>query len=748
MKKVIQNYLGKLGLSILLILGMFTAGNAQSVTMSTGNCSSTADEFQFDVFVTNDGPTAIQFNATVIRLTHSAAILAAGTNTIVFSYVSGSVFPNSFPPNSFPAFTYNSTTRLFGVSTGTTVYNNGGCLAPNIPSGGTSKLGRFSIKNTAQNFVPGSDVGLIWNTTTALIAYINCAATTTGFNSTNGNRTLSAPCSLFIPASCTSPTVAGSPADQTICSNGTATFTGSFTGGTPVPSMVWQVQTGGTGLFTDLTETAPYSNINTGTLTVTMPGNTLNTNRYRLKANNTCGDVFTNNALLTISPDVNAGTVTGISSLCTGATATYTSNGNAGGTWSSTNTSVATVNATSGLVKAVGAGSTDITYTIAAGCNSPASAFSSLTVTGIGALAGVPGGVKICSNIAVQSTGTYYSDASCNTIASVLPSGLVPVSGNIDVCVTVDNIVNTYQSLPYVQRHYDIEPFTNAANATATITLYFTQGEFDAYNLVRGPYPILPRNSVDLLGIANLRISQLHGTGTAPGNYSGPGQLINPDDNNIIWNNDLNRWEVSFNVIGFSGFYIHSDYSFPLPVNLLSFNGKNNGNNNLLEWSTSSEQNSSYFELMRSTDGINFISANRISAAGNSNTTRNYNYSDDVTAFTETVFYYRLKQVDISGAVKYSAIVKINLNNKGYQVDVLPNPFTSMLRLQIEATQNEKVTIILTDMKGRMLKQQVSSLRKGNNAIQIDDIGHLPGAVYLLKIITDTRKETIKVVKQ
>jgi hypothetical protein len=66
--------------------------------------------------------------------------------------------------------------------------------------------------------------------------------------------------------------------------------------------------------------------------------------------------------------------------------------------------------------------------------------------------------------------------------AIVAPSGTSPVSGDIVSRVTIDPTVQTAGGIPYVQRHYDIEPATNPATSTATITLYFTQQEFDNYN--------------------------------------------------------------------------------------------------------------------------------------------------------------------------------------------------------------------------------------------------------------------------
>lgn len=821
---------------IVLLLSVFSfagAVTAQSVSMSITNCAVTApNEIQFDITATNlTAANILHWNSAVIRLSYSTGFLASTADAVVWGYVSGSDFPLSLPPNASPTFTSNplGATKL-QLQTGSGIYNNSPCNATTaIAAGATAKIGRFFLRDNTANFVAGQSVGLTWITSSGLVLYLDCATTVTNYN-TAGTRTLNAPCSLTIPAGCTSPTVGGSPSDQSVCTTGTASFTGSFTGGSPTPTTIWQVQTGGVGLFTDLSEAAPYSGTATNTLTITNPDISLSTNRYRMKTGN-CTDVFTNSALLTVNPNVTAGTVSGTSPLCIGATASYSSNGTAGGTWSSTNAlvasvdgaglvtaltsgttditytvtagcgspvssfstltvspnvtagtvsgtsplcgglttvytsdgtaggtwsssnpAIASVNPATGLVTSLTAGTTDITYTVNAGCGSPVSSFKTLTVTGSAGLAGVAGGPIVCSNATVQPTGTTFSDGTCKSIANIVPSGLVPVTGDINVCVTVDDQVYTYQTRPYVQRHYDITPVTNAANATATITLYFTQGEFDAYNLARGLNPALPAEPTDAANNKiNLRVTQFHGTGTYPGNYTGPANpdLINPDDNNIVWNAGLSRWEVTFNVNGFSGFYIFTSLiNTPLPVDLLSFNGRNNGNANLLEWSTSSEQNSSYFELERSIDGTSYTKAGRVTAAGNSNVTKQYSFSDDISSVDAKIFYYRLKQVDISGLAKYSTVVKLKLNTKGFNVEASPNPFADQMRVQIEATQKENVVIILTNLDGKRILVKNSSLNKGSNVIVLDKLDYLPGAVYLLHVNTGTEKRTLKVMKQ
>ncbi|HPH84954.1 MAG TPA: Ig-like domain-containing protein, partial [Ferruginibacter sp.] len=109
---------------------------------------------------------------------------------------------------------------------------------------------------------------------------------------------------------------------------------------------------------------------------------------------------------VTVNPNVNAGVVTGVANLCIGGTATYTSNGDAGGSWSSSNELAATVNVSTGLVTALSAGTTTITYTINTGCAAPQSASTSLTVNP-NVNAGVVTGA---ANLCIGGTATYTSN--------------------------------------------------------------------------------------------------------------------------------------------------------------------------------------------------------------------------------------------------------------------------------------------------------------------------------------------------
>ena len=195
MRTTMQLFTRGVFVTLIVFLTSFGTSSGQATyTLSTANCTTTANSFEFDVMATNTGAGDLRMNGTVIRGTLSPAIIAAGTNTIAFSFVNDgqSIIPNSFPPNSVITFTYNATSRLFQVSTLNTVYNNNTCTAPLIAAGTSGKIGRFRLANSTNNFVPGAAATFTWNTTASIIAYENCTTTT----SLSLVKTLATPCSV------------------------------------------------------------------------------------------------------------------------------------------------------------------------------------------------------------------------------------------------------------------------------------------------------------------------------------------------------------------------------------------------------------------------------------------------------------------------------------------------------------------------------------------------------------------------
>ena len=335
----------------------------------------------------------------------------------------------------------------------------------------------------------------------------------------------------------------------------------------------------------------------------------------------------------------------------------------------------------------------------------------------------------------ITETNEFRDNSNCGLISTILPSGASPVSGAIKTKTTVDATVQSFGGKPYVQRHYDIEPIANASSATATLTLYFTQQDFNNYNAVNGINdPDLPTGPSDADGKSNLLVTQYHGTGTAPGNYTGNAEVIDPVDDAIVWNATTNSWAVTFNVTGFSGFFI-SAVPAPLPVKLVSFNYYIQDQRKiLLKWDVVEQLDIRSYIVERSSDGRTYSAIGSITA--NSETSFTYQYTDNDPL--NGLSYYRLQIVE-DNVRNYSNILVVNLSEKEYGMAIYPVPATSIVTIRVRNSDLANTEAQLLSSDGQLLQK----IRL--NGFQQDiNIGQLPAGVYYLKTFNGKAYKILK----
>jgi Secretion system C-terminal sorting domain len=113
----------------------------------------------------------------------------------------------------------------------------------------------------------------------------------------------------------------------------------------------------------------------------------------------------------------------------------------------------------------------------------------------------------------------------------------------------------------------------------------------------------------------------------------------------------------------------------PLPLNLLSFTGKNKSNYNLLQWQTAFESNNNSFEVEKSTDSRNFVVIGRVKFEPAFSYSFIDKYPDNGPNF------YRLKQTSLDNKVVYSETIVINLHSYDLSITIYPNPGTGQIKL-------------------------------------------------------------------
>ena len=174
-----------------------------------------------------------------------------------------------------------------------------------------------------------------------------------------------------------------------------------------------------------------------------------------------------------------------------------------------------------------------------------------------------------------------------------------------------------------------------------------------------------------------------------------------------------------------------------LPIDLLSFTAKYEQGAVKLNWSAASETNNDFFTVERSVDGIHFQTLSIIDGAGTSSSVLHYTCID-ANPIAGTL-YYRLKQTDFDGAERMFPIISVATSQKEEVISVFPNPSNGVFTVTGTVAGSD---LRVTDLAGKTLFQKAAD--EGTTDI---DIGNLKEGIYLLKMRTNERMQTKKIIK-
>lgn len=606
-----------------------------------------------------------------------------------------------------------------------------------FPSINNAGNGTLALETTGDSIAQGEGAGL---TTAAAEFTANIIGTGTTLelqvkmhSNSAAEETLIDYFRLFETPACTNPSITSQPSNASVCNGNNTSFAVSATGAT---GYQWQVNSGAG--FSNISNGGVYSTATTSSLTITGATSGMNGYTYRCVTSNSTCTTTSNAVTLTVStPSLTAASQTNVScfggaagaatvNTATGGIAAYTYN------WTPGNpTGDGTVSVT-GLT----AGTWTCTVTDNIGCT----AQRSFTITqpalnpGSGTYS-----LPTTNQSVTQTVNNYnYSNGTCELMTAVVASGASPVSGEVANKVWIESSVPTHASIPFVQRHYEITPTTNASTATGTVTLFFTQTEFDNFNAHPNSGMDLPTGPSDNQGKSNLRIgkySGVSGNGTGlPSSYSSTAMVIDPDDANIVWNATASAWEVTFTVNGFSGFVVQT-VSATLPVTFRSFDVNQKGKDVVLNWTTEMEQNSRTFQVQHSLNATDWTTLSFVAAAGNSNTLKNYAHLHRNAP--AGINYYRIVQQDQDGKTFYSEVKTIRLEAQQASIHIVTTPVQNG-QVQLTVTGNAQ-TIRLYNMQGHVLLTRY--LEPGTHRL---NVSHLAKAMYWLKGEQNTEKLIIQ----
>ncbi|MBL7689949.1 MAG: Ig-like domain-containing protein, partial [Flavipsychrobacter sp.] len=349
------------------------------------------------------GTTAI---ATIGATTGILTGVAAGTTNITYTAPGGCKVTTIATVNGAPSAITGITNTCIGSSS----------TLSHATSGGT-----WSSSNTAVATV---------NTGTGEVTGVTAGTTTITYHISTGCFKTTTFVVNTLPA-----TIGGS---FTVCEGATTTLTNSTTGGT------WS--SSNTAVATVVSTTGVVTGTGSGSANIS----------YTISAT---GCTVTQAVTVNPSPAV----ISGPTSLCSGSTTTLSTTPT-GGAWTSSNTSVATVDGSTGEVTAIAGGSVNITYTAPGGCyRIHAMTIVSLPGTITGSLllcmgntstlsSSTTGGTWSSSNVAVATVGSatgvvtaigtgvssisYTTGSGCSSTAVVtVNAGVDTIAGTNTICV-------------------------------------------------------------------------------------------------------------------------------------------------------------------------------------------------------------------------------------------------------------------------------------------------------------------------
>jgi hypothetical protein len=118
---------------------------------------------------------------------------------------------------------------------------------------------------------------------------------------------------------------------------------------------------------------------------------------------------------------------------------------------------------------------------------------------------------------------------------------------------------------------------------------------------------------------------------------------------------------------------------------------------------------------------------------GNSSSLIKYSYND--YSSHGNISYYRLQQFDFDGESEYSPIVKIEFENRLFNVNLYPNPAKDEVTINFEQKVGN-ATIHIVNVNGQTVKREDV---EGGNSTQLD-ISDLSNGYYQIIIWAETEK--------
>lgn len=167
-----------------------------------------------------------------------------------------------------------------------------------------------------------------------------------------------------------------------------------------------------------------------------------------------------------------------------------------------------------------------------------------------------------------------------------------------------------------------------------------------------------------------------------------------------------------------------------LPALIMSFSAEMQSEAVVLNWVMENQTSCKWFVIERSNNGSSYDSIAIVLGTNNTHHT-DYAYTDARLMTGNN--YYRLRQVDMDGSMKFSKVVCLNNNPTVTKIRVYPNPAVAVVNYALDIPATQQVTVQVYNLAGAVVLTQQQTLTTGVNQQSLA-IGGLKNGNYFLRI--------------
>jgi Zn ribbon nucleic-acid-binding protein len=300
---------------------------------------------------------------------------------------------------------------------------------------------------------------------------------------------------------------------------------------------------------------------------------------------------------------------------------------------------------------------------------------------------------------------------------------------NVPVVYTVEHFNASAEALGYTlpptvdlvsnARYWQFDRQAVANLTTASVTLYYGIGTSDG-----------------VTDFTNLTVVKNVGAGTT---WFDVGGTATGNGSGSITSGPFTTFSIITlgNLIGGSN---------PLPVELVDFKGRYDGESVVLNWKTVSELNNDYFTIQRSSGDGEFINIKNVQGAGTTQLVTNYEEKDEDPL--PGIAYYRLKQTDFDGQTEYSNIISVE-SKVTPSIELYPNPIEEdvvHIRL-IGFDQGEDIKISFQNLLGQTVLEKIIHTEGTSDLLStVHFAGQLPTGLYFVVSTYKKGKNTSRII--